>query len=63
MVINQVRAGSLCNQKHRYENVYDVMCPIQLKIIKIYVADPQKKETGDMEKKKQRMRVGGSIEQ
>lgn len=39
------------------------MCPIQLKIIKIYVADPQKKETWDMEKKKQRMRVGGWIEQ
>lgn len=34
------------------------MCLIQLNVIKIYVADPQKKETADMEKKEQGMEVG-----
>lgn len=34
------------------------MCLIQLKVIKIYVTDPQKKERADMEKKEQGMEVG-----
>lgn len=58
LVIKRARTRSLCDHKNQYEKVYQVMCPIQLKVIQIYVADPQKKDTWWHGKKEQEMRVG-----